>query len=421
MVYVGGGTPKNFIQQSAVACYIFGREKPGHSYGVQITMDEPDWGGLSGCTFEEAQSWRKIAPEASFVTVRSEATIALPLIVSALAEGSAEAIRRRRPPAISFEGMEGAGGLRAPREDLWRDRALSSLPMADERFFPRTFAAIPEEYARFEAARVVILPVPYDHTASGLAGSREGPRAIIDASEEMELYDLELESEPYRVGIHTLPEVAPLAGDPAAMMDRIEALVGELLDAGKFVVTLGGEHTVAVGAARAYRRRFSEPVGTGAGRPRRPAARVPGHPLQPRLHPAPRPRVLPGGAGRPAKRRAGGARVHPPAGAAFFTVGAYRALTDGPAEVAARLTADVYVTIDLDALDPAEMAAVGTPEPGGLRWEEVTALLARVARERRIVGFDVTELAPRLGPFANAQLAAKLTYRLIGLALAEGP
>jgi len=128
--------------------------------------------------------------------------------------------------------------------------------MPDERFFPRTFAAIPDEYARFEAARVVILPVPYDHTASGLAGSREGPRAIIDASEEMELYDLVLGLEPFRVGIHTLPEVAPLAGDPAAMMERIEALVGELLDAGKFVVTLGGEHTVAVGVARAYRRRF---------------------------------------------------------------------------------------------------------------------------------------------------------------------
>ena len=102
--------------------------------------------------------------------------------------------------------------------------------MADERFFPRTFAAIPEEHALFETARVVILPVPYDHTASGLPGCREGPRAILDASEEMELYDLELESEPYRVGIHTLPELAPLAGDPAAMIDRIEEVVGELLD-----------------------------------------------------------------------------------------------------------------------------------------------------------------------------------------------
>jgi deoxyhypusine synthase len=108
VIYIGGGTPKNFIQQAEVASYIFSRELSGHKYGIQITMDQPQWGGLSGCTFEEAQSWRKIAPEADFVTVNVEATVALPLIVSALAEGSAEAIKGRRRPSISFEGMRGA-------------------------------------------------------------------------------------------------------------------------------------------------------------------------------------------------------------------------------------------------------------------------------------------------------------------------
>jgi deoxyhypusine synthase len=108
VVYIGGGTPKNFIQQAAVAAYLFGREGSGHEYGIQITMDQPDWGGLSGCTFEEGQSWRKIAADATFVTVRAEATIALPIIVSALAEGSAQAIGDRRRPVISFEGLAGA-------------------------------------------------------------------------------------------------------------------------------------------------------------------------------------------------------------------------------------------------------------------------------------------------------------------------
>jgi agmatinase len=292
--------------------------------------------------------------------------------------------------------------------------------MADDRFFPRTFAAIPEEYARFEAARAVILPVPYDHTVSGLAGSREGPRAIIDASEEMELYDLELEQEPYRVGIHTLPEMAPLAGDPAAMIERIEELVGELLDASKFVVTLGGEHTVAVGAVRAYRRRFPNlsVLALDAHADLRPEYL--GTPynhactLRRLIELCPVVQVGLRSADRPEHELIREQALP------FFTVGAYRALADGPGEVTARLTADVYVTIDLDAFDPSEMAAVGTPEPGGLHWDEVTALLARVAQERRIVGFDVTELAPRLGPFANAQLAAKLIYRLIGLALSEG-
>jgi deoxyhypusine synthase len=103
VIYIGGGTPKNFIQQSGVAGYLYGRQRPGHSYGIQITMDQPQWGGLSGCTFEEAQSWRKIAPDAKSVTVYAEATIALPLIVSALAEGSREAIRARRLPRLDWE------------------------------------------------------------------------------------------------------------------------------------------------------------------------------------------------------------------------------------------------------------------------------------------------------------------------------
>ena len=101
----------------------------------------------------------------------------------------------------------------------------------------------------------------------------------------------------------------------------------------------------------------------------------------------------------------------------FYSPREFRAL--GPQGVAALLSDSVYVTFDLDAFDSSVVSAVGTPEPGGLHWDEVSDLLETVARQRRIVGFDVTELAPSLGPRANAQLAAKLTYRLIGLALRE--
>ena len=102
VIYVGGGTPKNFIQQAEVAAYIYEREVPGHKYGIQITMDQPQWGGLSGCTFEEAQSWRKIAPDADFVTANVEATVALPLIVSALAEEMGDKITSRALPELDF-------------------------------------------------------------------------------------------------------------------------------------------------------------------------------------------------------------------------------------------------------------------------------------------------------------------------------
>jgi len=103
VIYIGGGTPKNYIQQCGVAGYLFGRQRPGHSYGIQITMDQPQWGGLSGCTFEEAMSWRKISPDAQFITLYAEATIALPLMVSALAEGSKEAIAARKLPVLDWE------------------------------------------------------------------------------------------------------------------------------------------------------------------------------------------------------------------------------------------------------------------------------------------------------------------------------
>jgi deoxyhypusine synthase len=110
VVYVGGGTPKNYIQQSGVASYLFGRDRPGHSYGIQITMDQPQWGGLSGCTFEEAQSWRKITPDARFVTANVEATVALPLIISALVEATTKG-KRRQPPALDWNWSGHGSGV----------------------------------------------------------------------------------------------------------------------------------------------------------------------------------------------------------------------------------------------------------------------------------------------------------------------
>jgi len=286
----------------------------------------------------------------------------------------------------------------------------------DDRFYPPpNFAALEQEFSAFEAARVVILPVPYDSTVSGRVGAREGPRAIIDASGEMETFDLALGFEPFRHGIHTLPELAPETGSSEGMVRRVESVVRELLDAGKFVVTLGGEHTVAVGAARAH------------------AARTPGLSVlaidahadlrdayldSPYNHACTLRRILESAPVVQVGLRSAAveeAALIQERALPWLTPAVYR--REGPAGVAKRLASNVYVTIDLDGFDPSIMAAVGTPEPGGLLWDEVTALLAAVARDRRVVGFDVTELAPALGPPACAQAAAKLTYRLIGLAL----
>lgn len=104
VVYLGGGTPKNFIQQAEVCGHLLGKEFPGHKYAVQITSDSPQWGGLSGCTFEEAQSWGKVDAEARMITVNCDATIALPILVSALAQRCAQAIQKRVKPTFRWDG-----------------------------------------------------------------------------------------------------------------------------------------------------------------------------------------------------------------------------------------------------------------------------------------------------------------------------
>ena len=291
--------------------------------------------------------------------------------------------------------------------------------MPDDRFYPpMNFASLDDEYAAFDRARAVVLPVPYDSTVTARAGTRDGPHAIIEASADMELYDVGLGIEPYRHGIHTLPELAPHTGSPEAMIDRIEAVAGELIDAGKFVVTLGGEHTVAVGAIRAHAARTSglSVLALDAHSDLRDAY------LDSKYNHACTLRR----ASEVASVTQVGLRSASAEDAAlirdehlpFFSPAEFRAA--GPGAIIDRLGSDVYITVDLDSFDPSEMAAVGTPEPGGLHWDEVSELMVQLARRKRIVGFDLTELSPSLGPRSCAQLAAKLAYRLIGLALGSG-
>lgn len=290
--------------------------------------------------------------------------------------------------------------------------------MSDDRFSPpRNFAWLDEELSTYDRARVVVLPVPYDSTASGWGGSREGPAAIIDASAVMELYDVGIDAEPCMLGIHTLPEMAVHTGHAEAMIDRIESVVSEQIDAGKFVVTLGGEHTVAVGAARAHAKRYDNlsVLAFDANADMRDEYLDSSYnhacTLRRISESAPVTQVGLRSAEREEYDHIRQQGFH------FYQPREYRQL--GPEALADQLTGNVYLTFDLDALDSSVMSAVGTPEPGGLHWDEVSDLLDVVARRRRIVGFDVTELAPSLGPRANAQLAAKLTYRIIGLALRE--
>jgi agmatinase len=285
---------------------------------------------------------------------------------------------------------------------------------------PHNFGGLDEEFSALAGARAVVLPVPYDLTTTYQGGTRSGPRAILAASRNMELWDEEIGAI-YRAGIHTLPELEPTAEGPGAMVARVEQAVAWILEQGKLPAILGGEHSITAGAVRAAARRF-------------PALSV----LQIDAHADLRDTYL----GSPHSHACVMRRVremvpaasvgirslseeevrhlerHP---AAIWSVRQFRALQGRWEPILSALTGEVFVTFDLDGLDPSALPATGTPEPGGLDWYEAVDLLRAVSERARIVGFDVVELAPLPGQVASDFLAARLVYRLIGLALARVP
>ncbi|MFQ6025884.1 MAG: agmatinase [Dehalococcoidia bacterium] len=283
-------------------------------------------------------------------------------------------------------------------------------------WIPANFLALPAVQSSLERSRVVILPVPYDSTTSFRSGARYGPHAIIDASYGLEDYDWELDLDVSEIGIHTTPFLEPHLGNPGLMVDRIKEAVTGYIHAGKIVGVLGGEHSVTIGSVQAQREAHpdlsvlyldahadlrNEYLGTAWGHASG-ARRI--HELCPLVLVGVRSLC-------PEERdylRTSGVPTYfwpPPGGVAAD--GAYFQ------EIVDRLKGPVYVSIDLDVLDPGIMPAVGTPEPGGMSWHDITGLLYLVGQSRRIVGFDVSELAPEEGPAACAYTAAKLVYKLI--------
>ncbi|MBM3945447.1 MAG: agmatinase [SAR202 cluster bacterium] len=284
------------------------------------------------------------------------------------------------------------------------------------RYWP-TFLTLSPEEADYDSARVVLVPVPYDGTTSYMGGARYGPRAIIAASAQMEDFDPELGTSPSDAGIFTAPELVPDVSGPQAVIASVRDAVAPHVQRGKLVGVLGGEHSITVGAVQATVARFpdlsvlyldahadlrDEYMGSRwshACAARRvlehcPVTHVGVRSLSVEEHGFIRERELP-------------VTMWPP----HSGTGA-----DLASRVIGNLSPNVYVTIDLDVLDPSLMAAVGTPEPGGMQWADVAGLLRAVSMERNIVGFDVVELSPREGPEACAYTAAKLVYKLIGYA-----
>jgi len=287
-------------------------------------------------------------------------------------------------------------------------------------FLPhRVFAGLTPPYSNLQQAKTVILPVPYDGTSEWRAGSRHGPQAIIDASQYLELYDLELDREIYKVGISTLPQVEPLLSSPQDMLDRVYQVIKGLVQKEKFVVLLGGEHSLSLGAVRAFKEAF-------------PGLSV----LQLDAHADLRDEYLGTKYSQACIMRRifelcpisqVGVRSLSWEEKQFLTQNKLTTFymsdlasnTASIDQIVDSLSEDVYVTIDVDVLDPSIMPAVGTPEPDGMSWRQVLDIIESVARHKHVVGFDLMEFCPAEGPGSCAFLLAKLAYKLIGCAVPQ--
>jgi len=282
---------------------------------------------------------------------------------------------------------------------------------------PKNFLGLEEEYSNFKKAKVVILQVPYDKTTTYIHGTKDGPAAIIDSSRYLERFDDELGQETFRIGLHTMEPLAVDGLEPEALVEKVHTSTAEILKANKFPILLGGEHSVSIGSVKAFKDVY-------------PDLSV----LQLDAHYDMRDiyfgsKLNHGCVGRRISEICPivqvGMRSYSKEEKDFLalqqngkikSVNVYDIL-DTPMwkdKTAASLSEHVYVTLDLDVFDPSMVPAVGTPEPGGLGWYEAIDLLKEVAKDKKIVGFDIVELCPIKGNIASDFLAAKLLYKILG-------
>ena len=292
--------------------------------------------------------------------------------------------------------------------------------MDEPELIPHNFLGLPAETSAYAKARVVVLPVPFEATTSYGAGTRGGPDAILAASRQVETFDPDLGCDLADAPIHTHPSVAPALSSPDAMTDRLAAVAGRLHADGKWVLALGGEHSITLGLVRAAAKKHGrlsilqldahlDLRDSWEGTPYSHACVMrriveDGH------------RTVHVGIRNACREEVEFAETH---GLPIFWAHQY-AGKEALLDAADALEGPVYVTVDVDGLDPGVIRTTGTPEPGGLGWWETMRLLERVFSKHRVVGADVVELSA-LGDAASDFAAARLAARLAALALQSRP
>lgn len=274
----------------------------------------------------------------------------------------------------------------------------------------RTYAGIEEQFAGYENAAILLISIPYDGTSTWGKGADKGFEAFLEASENMEVYDIETDSEVFRKGIHMPPPVL-VSSSPEAVYEAVYKKTANGLASGKFLSFFGGEHSVSIGIIDAFREKY-------------PGLSV----LQLDAHADLRESYLGSEFNHAcALHKASKTTNLVQVGIRSMDISEKKYLNREKCFFAHQMVGDeewmensltqlgeqVYITIDLDVLDPSVMPATGTPEPGGMDWHSVVKYLRRVAEEKEIVGFDIVEFAPVQDFRAPDFLVAKLYYKLL--------
>jgi agmatinase len=286
--------------------------------------------------------------------------------------------------------------------------------MTEDHSIPFNFGGIEHPYNDPEKAKITVTPVPYDLTTTYISGTRKGPQAIIEASQHMELYDEELLQETYRVGIYTQQPIPVEEVQPETMLKLVSETLALDINTDSFQVLLGGEHSISLAPVQELLKVY----------PKMSVLQLDAHAdLRDTYEGTPYNHAC---IGRRISEKCllvqAGVRSLSKEEADFkksshlLTISAFDFINRKSVwyDICHELTDDVYLTIDLDVLDPGIMPSVGTPEPGGLGWYEIIGFFKMLSERKRIVAFDVVELAPQPGNIAPDFLAAKLTYRLMG-------
>ncbi len=275
---------------------------------------------------------------------------------------------------------------------------------------PSTFAGIPVQFSSFAESKILLQSFPYDGTSTWGKGADKGFAAFLDAAENMELYDIETQTEVYRHGIHITEELSGFSS-PEDMFKKTYARALSLIESGKFCTFFGGEHSISIGVIKAFYKKIKNlsvlQIDAHAdlrkeydGSPYNHACAMYDASINTNL-------VQVG------IRSMDQSEVKHMDMSQTFFMEDMRTNNDWQERSLSLLTDDVYLSLDLDALDPSIMPATGTPEPGGMMWYELCNYLKSVFIRKNVVGFDIVELAPISGYHAPQFLAAKLYYKML--------